>query len=161
MGKLLTLLGDGLACFVTIVIVAITVVAVFMRYVLGDPLQWVEEVLITLFIWMIMLGAASSMRVRGHVSIDAITSMFSCRIQRGIQVFNDILSIIILGTLGWLGLELALEAGEKITPIIGISYTYIDLAIPVGCFLMVLYVLVHMYRDATTGARVSAGKEEA
>lgn len=161
MGKLLALLGDGLACFITIIIVSITVLAVFMRYVLGDPLQWVEEVLIALFIWMIMLGAASAMRVRGHVSIDAITSMFSHGIQRKIQVFNDILSIVILGTLGWLGLELALEAGEKITPIIGISYTYIDLAVPVGCFLMVLYVLIHMYCDATTEVQVSAQKEEA
>lgn len=161
MGKLLALLGDGLACFITIIIVSITVIAVFMRYVLGDPLQWVEEVLITLFIWMIMLGAASAMRVRGHVSIDAITSMFSPTIQRGIQVFNDILSIVILGTLGWLGLELALEAGEKITPIIGISYTYIDLAVPAGCFLMIAYVLIHMYRDATGKAQVSARQEEA
>ncbi len=130
-----------------IAIVAIMVTAVFMRYIMNDPLQWVEEVLIAIFMWMIMLGAVSAMRVRGHVSIDAFVVMLPQGAQRWIQVFNDIVSIVVLCTLGWLGLELALGAGDKITSILGISYTYIDLAIPVGCFWMAIYVAVLLCRD--------------
>ena len=65
-------LDDWLAKLFTLAIVLITILAVFMRYILNDPLQWVEEVLIALYLWAIMFGAASSMKVRGHVSIDAL-----------------------------------------------------------------------------------------
>ncbi|MFT4173710.1 MAG: TRAP transporter small permease [Rhodocyclaceae bacterium] len=139
--------GDWSAQLVTVLIVAITTLAVFMRYALNDPLQWVEEVLVTLFVWMIMLGAASAMRVRGHVSIDAITGLLPPGGQRAVRVFNDVLSIVILVALGWLGLQLTLDAGDKITPILSLPYAYIDVAVPVGCFWMALYGAVHLYSD--------------
>lgn len=152
-------LGDLLGKAAAIAIVAIMVLAVFMRYAMNDPLQWVEEILIFLFIWMIMLGAVSAMRVRGHVSIDAFTSILPKTAQRRIQVFNDIVTIVVLCTLGWLGLELAREAGDKITPILGISYSYIDIAIPVGCFWMALYVLFALFRDMTGSSQTEQKKE--
>lgn len=157
--RLLDEIADWSGKAAAVAIVLIMVTAVFMRYAVGDPLQWVEEVLITIFIWMIMLGAASAMRVRGHVSIDAFTSMLSSNTQRWVQVFNDIASIVILCTLGWLGLDLAMEAGDKITAILGISYTYIDLAIPVGCFWMALYVAAHLVRDLTGSVPAVQTKE--
>lgn len=147
MKRLLDSAGDWAAKLVTVLIVAITVIAVFMRYALNDPLQWVEEVLVTLFMWMIMLGAASAMRVRGHVSIDAITGLLPPAGQRAVRIFNDVLGAAILIALGWLGLELTLDAGDKITPILGLPYTYIDMAMPVGCFWMALYSLMHLYAD--------------
>ncbi|MGC3963464.1 MAG: TRAP transporter small permease [Rhodocyclaceae bacterium] len=147
MKRLLDSAGDWAAKLVTVLIVAITVIAVFMRYALNDPLQWVEEVLVSLFVWMIMLGAASAMRVRGHVSIDAITGLLPAGGQRAVRIFTDLLSIVILVTLGWLGLELTLDAGDKITPILGLSYSYIDMAMPVGCFWMALYGLFHLHTD--------------
>lgn len=150
MGKLLEKMGrlnDLVARIGAICIVAVMVLAVFMRYAMRDPLQWVEELLITIFIWIIMLGAVSSMRVRGHVSIDALTALLPLAAQRWIAIFVDIVSCISLVVLGWLGLELSLEAGDKITPILMIPYTYIDLAVPVGCFWMALYMLFHLADD--------------
>ena len=148
--KFFKTLDDVLAQMFMLAIIIITVIAVFMRYVLNDPLQWVEEVLIALYLWAIMLGAASAMKHRGHVSIDVFVTMLPRRLQRYMQHFNDVVSIIVLATFGWLGLQLALEAGDKITPILGIKYTYVDLAVPVGAFWMVLYLLVHLLGDIFT-----------
>jgi len=140
-------LDDWLAKFFMLAIVIITVVAVFMRYILNDPLQWVEEVLIALYLWAIMLGAASAMKNRGHVSIDALVSALPKTAQRYIQRFNDVVGIVVLTTFGWLGLQLALAAGDKITPILGIKYTYVDMAVPVGAFWMALYLAAHLIGD--------------
>ncbi|MEO8410408.1 MAG: TRAP transporter small permease subunit, partial [Propionivibrio sp.] len=131
-------LDDWLTKLFLLAIIVITVLAVFMRYVLNDPLQWVEEVLIALYIWAIMLGAASAMKNRGHVSIDAFVTLLPARMQCRVQRFNDVVSIIVLATFGWLGLQLGLLAGEEITTILGIKYMYLDLAVPVGAFWMVL-----------------------
>ena len=145
-------LDDWLAKFFMLTIVIITVIAVFMRYILNDPLQWVEEVLIALYLWAIMLGAASAMKNRGHVSIDALVVALPKKAQRYIQRFNDIVSIIVLSAFGWLGLQLALAAGDKITPILGIKYTYFDMAVPIGAFWMVLYLVVHLISDLKNSA---------
>jgi TRAP-type C4-dicarboxylate transport system permease small subunit len=87
------------------------------------------------------------MRVRGHVSIDALTSLLPPAAQRRIAVIVDIAGCAALLVLGWLGLQLAMKAGDKITPILMIPYTYIDLAVPVGCFWMALYMLGHAVAD--------------
>lgn len=145
-------INDFVARLGALCVVVVMVSSVFMRYIMHDPLQWVEELLIAVFIWLIMLGSVSAMRVRGHVSIDAFTSLMPGAMQRAIAVFVDMVSIVSLITLGWLGLELSLEAGDKITPILMISYTYIDLALPVGCFWMAFYVLFHLVDDLRGGS---------
>ena len=146
-------LDDWLAKLFTVAIVVITILAVFMRYILNDPLQWIEEVLITLYLWAIMLGAASAMKGRGHVSIDALVGVLPKPAQRYIGYFNDVVGIVVLVTFGWLGLQLALAAGDKITPILGFKYTYIDLAVPVGSFWMAFYLLLHLIWDMQRSAK--------
>ena len=145
-------LDDWLAKIFTVAIVIITIGAVFMRYILNDPLQWVEEVLIALYLWAIMLGAASAMKNRGHVSIDALVVTLPPRAQRYVQRFNDIVGIVVLVTFGWLGLQLSLAAGDKITPILGLKYTYIDLAVPVGALWMAIYLAAHLINDLKSSA---------
>ncbi|GHU25671.1 C4-dicarboxylate ABC transporter permease [Betaproteobacteria bacterium] len=140
-------LDDWLAKLFTVAIVLITILAVFMRYILNDPLQWIEEMLIALYIWAIMLGAASAMKVRGHVSIDAFVVLLPRRAQRYVQHFNDIVGIVVLLAFGWLGWLLSMAAGDKITPILGFKYTYVDLAVPVGAFWMAFYLLLHLVGD--------------
>jgi TRAP-type C4-dicarboxylate transport system permease small subunit len=140
-------LDDWLANLFTVAIVVITILAVFMRYIFNDPLQWIEEVLIALYLWAIMFGAASAMKVRGHVSIDAIVTLLPKGAQRWVQHFDDVLGIVILLVFGWLGLQLSMAAGDKITPILGFKYTYIDLAVPIGAFWMAFYLILHLARD--------------
>ena len=146
-------LDDWLSKLFMVAIVVITILAVFMRYILNDPLQGIEEVLITLYLWAIMLGAASAMKERGHVSIDVLVVNLPKPAQRYIGYFNDVIGIVVLVTFGWLGLELSLAAGDKITPILGFKYTYIDLAVPVGAFWMAFYLLLHLIGDIKKSAK--------
>lgn len=147
MFRVLGKITDALAVLAVICIVGITVVAVFMRWLLNDPLVWGEEVLIVCYIWMIMLGAASAMRKRMHVSIDAFTSMLPPRGQAFFAVITDLISIVALTIFGYLGYELAEIAEDKLTSILAISYFYIDIAVPIGAFVMVLFCLQHLYQD--------------
>ncbi|MBS1155465.1 MAG: siaT 2 [Proteobacteria bacterium] len=145
--KLLGALDDRLANLCTLFIVIITVWAVFTRYMLNSPILWVEEILLAAYIWAIMLGAAAAMKRRKHISIDVFFTMLPPKAQRYAQLMNDAISIVVLVVFGWLGLELAMESGGKITPILGVSYIYLNLAIPVGSFWMAIYLVIHMIND--------------
>ncbi|CAI1173460.1 Neu5Ac permease [Serratia quinivorans] len=150
--KLLVNLDDILACLVLTAIVAVTVLAVVMRYLVHAPLPWVEELQLALYLWAIMLGAVSAMKRRKHVGIDVFVNLLPASARRLVLYWNDALSIVVLLSFAWLGLMLAEGAGEKITPILGIRYRWIDMAIPVGSLLMVLQLVVNLcYRDKRMG----------
>ncbi len=98
-------------------------------------------------IMLVMIGAASAAGKRMHVSIDAITSLFPEKVQLGIAVITHIMAIIALSIFGYLGYELSIIAEDKITPIIGVSYYYIDLSVPIGASIMVLFSIQHLLED--------------
>lgn len=153
-------LTDWVSMAGVMAIVLIMGLAVFMRYVMAAPLQWVEELLITVFIWSIMLGAVAAMRARGHVSIDALVLYLPKSAQRFIQIIGDVTVIAVVGLLGWLGLELTLGVMDKFTPILKIPYEIIDFAIPTGCFLMALYAVGHLIQDLRALRHPAKGGEE-
>lgn len=150
--KILVNLDDILACLVLSAIVAVTVLAVVMRYLFHMPLPWTEELQLALYLWLIMLGAVSAMKRRGHIGIDAFVNLLPPGVRRIIGYWNDALSIVVLLLFGWLGQELAQGAEQKITPLLGIRYAWIDMAVPVGALLMIVQLLLnHGYRDKNRG----------
>lgn len=120
---------------------------VFMRYVMGSPWGWVEEVTIFTFVWLTMIGAAAVVKAEGHCSIDVIVRKLSPGPRKAMNIFAGLITITTLLLLTWYGLELALSAGSKVTPILGIPYTYVDLAIPVGCGLMLIHYLEIIWQE--------------
>ena len=55
------------AAFALFVLVVVTIGAVFMRYFIGQPLQWTEEMSGMLMIWVVMLGGVVAERDRAHL----------------------------------------------------------------------------------------------
>jgi TRAP-type C4-dicarboxylate transport system permease small subunit len=56
-------------------------------------------------------------------------------------------------------MELTLSAGGKLTPFLGIPYTYVDAAIPVGCLFMLIYYVQFLWQDINGTGR-KCGIEE-
>lgn len=144
--KLIYKIDEIIAASLVTIIVILTISSVVLRYIFNNPLQWVEEITLSLYIWMIMIGCVCSMKSRKHISIDAINMILPKVWQKYLQYFNDIFSIIILLIFAYVGYQLAYEAVEKITPILGVSYYYIDLAIPVGAVWMALYLGIGLFK---------------
>lgn len=96
-------LDDYLGNTAMMAIVIITVTAVITRYVMNRPILWVEEILITIYLWAIMLGAVCAMKHRKHISIDVFFAMLSPKGQQYAQYINDVICIVVLCTplAGW------------------------------------------------------------
>ena len=114
---------------------------VFMRYVVGRPWGWVEEVTVLIFVWLIMFGAAAVTMAEGHCSIDVLARRLPPGPRRILDIAVYLLVVVTLCLMIWYGVKLTASAGGKLTPMLGIPYTYIDAAIPVGCTIMLLNYL--------------------
>lgn len=157
--KILKNLDDYLSMFLMAFIILLACANVFMRYIVGNPWGWVEEVTIFIFVWLIMLGAASVVKAEGHCSIDVLARKLPDGARRILDLFVDVCVIVTLLLLIWYGTKLAMSAGGKITPMLGISYTYVDMAIPVGSLFMLVYYLRLFWLDLT-GKREKCNIEE-
>jgi TRAP-type C4-dicarboxylate transport system permease small subunit len=147
--KALKNIDDVLSMAAMAFIVLLACGNVFMRYVVGKPWGWAEEVTIFTFVWLSMLGAASVIKAEGHCSIDVLARKLPPGPARALAVIVDIFVILALILLIWYGMKLTMTAGIKLTPMLGIPYTYVDLAIPVSCSFMLVYYLKMLWRSIT------------
>lgn len=138
-------LDDFLAGLSLTMIILVTVVGVFMRFVLGEPLVWTEEVSLALFVWFTFLGASAVTKENGHVGIDYFVMKFSPRMKLAAEIFREITIIFInVYVLVYLGSKLTLIAGDKITSVLGISYMLIDLSVVLGGVLGTFHLIRHI-----------------
>ena len=54
------------------VLIIVTFGGVIMRYFLGNPIIWGEEVQLFCFVWTVFFGAGAAFRTGSHVAIDVI-----------------------------------------------------------------------------------------
>jgi len=153
-------LDDIIGAFLMAFIVLLACANVFMRYVYGEPWGWVEEITITIFIWLIMFGASAVVMAEGHCSIDVLARKLPPKARQILDITVDLTTIATLGLLIWYGILLSIKGANKITPILGIPYTYIDASIPVCCSIMTVYYVRMLWIDITSTGQHKTQLEE-
>lgn len=146
--KYLAGLTSALGALMIAVLVTITFASVFMRYVMGAPIQWTEEVSAILMIWIVMLGAVSCEWHRQHLTIDFAVEWLPPRLRSLVAVAVALLSIAVLVAMAWLAWSLAQSAGFKKTQILGVSWFWIDLAVVLGALGTAAVVLWRIFLPA-------------
>ncbi|EHD2974981.1 TRAP transporter small permease [Escherichia coli] len=155
--RLFSKVAEFSAAFALFVLVVMTIGAVFMRYFIGQPLQWTEEMSGMLMIWVVMLGGVVAERDRAHLTIPFLMEMLPGKLRRVIAVLVAVLSIALLLYMAWLGYRLAEMAQFKVTQILKVSWFWIDLAVPVGALataIYTLYWLIHDIKQSDSGDKM-------
>ncbi len=144
--KILCSLDSIIASVVLIVLVAITLWSVFMRYFIQSPIRWTEEISLGLFVWAIFLGCSVAIRKNMHIAISFLVDFFPKKVQRVVDICVVIFSYVIFIVLFILGVQFSIQAMHKITPALRWPYTTIALAMPIGCIYMIMSLTVRQIR---------------
>ena len=121
-------------------LVCLTVLGVVMRYAVGAPLIWLEEVQMMLIVWLVMFAGSAAFREFGHVSIDAVFEMLP---PAGKRVLEFVIAIFVVGVLAmlvWAGSAFVqFQFGaSRVTDVLRVPYGLVYMAVPVGSLLMLL-----------------------
>ncbi|EHO79675.1 MULTISPECIES: TRAP transporter small permease [Fusobacterium] len=145
-----------------IILVILTFLGSLMRYIMNSPIIWQEEVQIGLAIWVIFFGASAAFRYSNHIAIDMIVDMFPKNIQRIIEVIIAVVTISVLFFMLINGKNLVLQfiKTNRSTNILHIPSQYIYLAIPVGCFLMIVNYIIAEIKVIFGKDLIGLGEEE-
>lgn len=154
MKKLLLNLDDIISSIALIGITFITLLGVFMRYILENPLKWGEEFVLALTVWFVFVGYSSVMKRNMHISVDFFVARLPQKAQKAMEIFRyavvSILTVIIFIILGY---QLADLGWQKWTSILRIPYFYINLSLVVGGILAMLHII-----RMTIGKRTGQGE---
>ncbi|HSR12479.1 MAG TPA: TRAP transporter small permease [Thermodesulfobacteriota bacterium] len=134
-----------------------TLANVIGRYFFNAPIEWAEEFSRYAFIWVVFLGAAYCSKANRHIVIDSIVLALPVRVRAFLQVFVDLLIMVLMGTLLYYGWALTVFTTQP-TSTLYVPMSVVYVVVPISA----LAVLI---RSIGTLAghlrRAAAGRETA
>lgn len=130
-------------------LLAIITVLVFTAAIartLGEPMIWSVDVAQLLFVWLCFLGANRAMRIKTHIGVDFFVRKMPATPRWLLEVALGVLTLGFLITLAYTGYHLTLLNWQRVYGDSGISYAWVTGAVPVGCALLSVTVLINLVR---------------
>lgn len=152
----LNIIDDIVSTIALVGVVGLTGINVILRYAFNHPVPWIEEIVLALFIWLVFIGISSTMKRDGHVGVD----FFVNKMPRNVRIISEVVRAaaiyyVLIYVFVYLGSSLTLQATNKLTPILGLSYQIIDIAIPIGGIL----TAIHFTKTLISSFQEKFGKE--
>jgi len=135
------------ASIALVVLVGFTFLGVIMRYIVGQPLGWIEEIQAFLIVWVVFAAGGAAYRTRNHSAIDVVYDIFPKPLKKIDDIVIGLVVILVLLYLCYTSIayiQLFIRTGRK-TSVLQISYVLIYSIVPVSCILQVVdYTLVNI-----------------
>ncbi|EHA14699.1 TRAP transporter small permease [Halomonas sp. HAL1] len=130
------------------ILVAVVLVGSIARYS-GYPVTWSVELSQSIFVWLGILSANQALRLHAHVVVDLFSGLInkvplvavSINIMHRLLMFSFLLFIVIHGY------HLVIVSAGRTVSSIGFSYGWVVAAIPVGCLLLLITMMVQCATD--------------
>ena len=82
-----------------IVLIALKFAGVVMRYIIGQPFTWLEEVQLFCMVWIVFAAGGAAFRTGSHVAIEMIVEMFPQSVQKIISYVIDLIVFLVIAYL--------------------------------------------------------------
>jgi len=146
------------AALLVVAEIVVLLAGVVSRYVLDDPLVWVDELASLLFLWLAMLGSVIALQRGEHMRLTAIVQ----RLPPGGQRWAEALAVGVVALFLAIVLPYAWSYADDEwfieTPALGLHNTIRAAALPAGAVLMLVNALARLarigWRDALAAAAV-------
>lgn len=158
--KILKVIGNldiAIAAIALVILIVLTSSGVFMRYILGQPYTWLEEVQLFCMVWIVFAAGGAAFRTGNHVAIEMVVELFPKKIQKVIEIFVDIVILFVIGYLFLqsIGFIKLFVASGRSTSMIKIPYTLIYGIAPVSYVLMIISYFTSKYTKRKTEKEVN------
>ena len=114
---------------------------VALRYLLGQSIEWAEEVARHMMIWLTFLGCGPVLRAGGHIAVENLQDALSPRAAVWLRALISTLLLAFFVFLIWYGVLYMQRAQYQTTAATQISFAYVYAAMPAGGVLLVLHLL--------------------
>ena len=136
------------------VILTTTILLVLLRYVFNTGIVGGSELTNYLFIYTTAIGAAISIGRHQHIKIDYFANKLKGVWRRVVDIVAQLLVAGINGVMIYLSVHWIHEVGSFRSPVMRVPNWIIEIAIPVGSALAIVFCLLNIVRDLTGDANL-------
>lgn len=114
---------------------------VVMRYGLNAPVTWTDELVGYLLVYIVMLGAAETVRRGDSIAVDVLSERFGPRGRRAVEIFGMAAVVLVGGvvmTTGWDMVAFSARIGRLSEGYLVIPLAWAQFAVPLGGGLLAL-----------------------
>lgn len=97
--KIIGNLDVVVASIALIVLILLTFSGVIMRYIVGKPYTWLEEVQLFCMVWIVFAAGGAAFRTGSHVAIEMVVEMFPEKVQKVIGYLIDVVVFVVIAYL--------------------------------------------------------------
>ncbi len=149
--------------FVTLcffVILVGTIVLVVLRYGFNTTIVGGNELIEYLFIYTTAFGAAAALARREHIKI----TWFVDKLPRGLKAAADSLGFLLValinGVMIYYSVPWIRTVGGFESPVLRLHNRIIQISVPIGCALVIIYCLVHVLSTLVNRGRPAGEAQE-
>lgn len=124
-----------------IILVSVTFLQVFCRFVLKTPISWSQEVVKTCFVWIIFLGAAIAVREQTHLSMDIVVPHLRGAAQKIVRAGIYVISLVCAFFMLYGGIEYSIQCLHKKMMTLPLPADVQYIAMPIAAALMLWYLI--------------------
>ena len=146
--QFVTRLLEVIITFLFFVILSITITLVVMRYGFNSAIIGGNEAINYLFIYTTALGVAVSIGKVEHIKISFFIDKLNQKHRRYINIFNYLLIGFINAVMIHFSLPWIKSAGYFESPVLRIPNWIVQISVPIGCILVILYCLNHIILES-------------
>ena len=128
-----------------------------MRYGFNAAIIGGNEAMNYLFIYTTALGAAVSIGNSEHIKITFLVDRLKPRSRKFVNIINYLFIAFINGVMVWYSLPWIRSTGYFESPVLRIPNWIVQISIPVGCSLVMLYCLNHIILEIFNARSSPAG----
>jgi TRAP-type C4-dicarboxylate transport system permease small subunit len=147
-----------LITIVFFIILCITNILVIMRYGFNSSIMGGNETMNYLFIYTTALGASVAIGRGDHISISYLVDKVRGKVKTLLNIIKYVIVGVVNAVMLWYSLPWIRSAGSFKAPTLQISMWIVQIIVPVGCALAIIYCLIHIIRQFIE--RSSDGKQE-
>ena len=142
--RILTRLLEGIVTLFFFIILTITVLFVLLRYGFNESIIGGNEAMEYLFIYTTAIGAAISVAHREHIKITYLVNKLPTGLRKIVDSLGLLLVAFLNGVMIWLGIPWIKTVGSFESPVLRIPNRFIQVSVPIGCSLVIVYCLYHI-----------------
>ncbi len=139
--RLVTEVPAALLVFAEFVVLLVGVVA---RYVFHRPITWTDELATSLFLWLVMFGAAIALQRGEHMRLTTLVDNVGAAWRRRLEAMGAAIVAIVLVAIVMAAHDHVEDQWVVITPALRIRDGVRVLAIPIGAVLMMATLLIQV-----------------
>ncbi|MCR4424923.1 MAG: TRAP transporter small permease [Firmicutes bacterium] len=131
---------------VMIIMVSVVTLQIVMRYVVGKPLMWSEELARLSYAWFSYLGVALATSEQSHLRVSFFADKAPARVRRALTLFSQVIILLFCAAVGWQTLQMPRIMGTIRMYSLGVPLWWLLVAIVPGFLASILYTLDQMKR---------------